>query len=287
MKFSSFLFSNKKMNLPPNLQLGQVIITKPNLFIRDAIYNGDRVMVKEYNLQKMTNNEIDRLKYEMKILSIINSRYLVHHCGFFKNNSKAYVVLEYLPGNTLSEYMKSFVSHEEYIDEETICRAIYNLATALKYLHEEREDGRLLHRDINPNTIMISIGGEFVLSDLSCAKYSDDILQTITNDPSYRAPEMISGKYDYKIDIWSLGCVIYEMCTLKSLFTTNNIISYTNGITPLPKINRIPLIYSQDLNDIIQKCLEINPNDRYSSDDILHTDYIQQYVAYRINFIFR
>lgn len=127
---------------------------------------------------------------------------------------------------------------------------------------------------------MLTSDGEFVLGDLGLTKFSNSVLTTLTNDPSYRAPEMlIDDNYTYKVDIWGIGCVLYEMCSLKPLFNNFDTLTMSqSGKIDKNKIERIPWKYSNDLWKIIKKCLKIDVNKRCDTDYILHTEYIENYI---------
>lgn len=130
---------------------------------------------------------------------------------------------------------------------------------------------------------MLTSDGEFVLGDLGLTKFSNSMLSTLTNDPSYRAPEMFkdnNNNYTYKVDIWSIGCILYEMCSLKPLFNNFDTLqmSRSKSINDNNKIERIPWRYSNDLWNIIKKCLILDVNKRCDVDYILQTEYVKNYI---------
>lgn len=86
---------------------------------------------------------------------------------------------------------------------------------ALEHIHALR----ILHRDLKTQNIFIGNGGVIKVGDFGIAKVlagTGDMATTVTGTPYYMAPEICRNQpYTYKSDIWSLGCVLYELCTLR------------------------------------------------------------------------
>lgn len=105
------------MNLE-GLELGKIISCEANLNVREGRYKNDNVMIKEYNISEMSLEEKKRLRNELTILEIINSRYLVHHYANLMLENKLLIVLEYFPGKTLREYINLFQSRNRHFNEK-------------------------------------------------------------------------------------------------------------------------------------------------------------------------
>lgn len=179
-----------------------------------------------------------------------------------------------------------------------------DLITGLKYLHDgimnkSNDLHTFIHRNISPDTIMVTFGGEFVLGDFELMKtvieensnnYSKRYVDDDDNNPCYSAPEIFTEKYDSKVDLWSLGCVIYEMCTTDCLFTNNEMMQINeknyNYILE-NKFGKIPLEYSNDLKKIIINLLKFNPNERWNCKQILESKYITDFIKEGIIVIIR
>lgn len=102
--------------------------------------------------------------------------------------------------------------------EEIILNWFVQLCFAVKYIH----DKKILHRDLKLSNIFISSNGDIKLGDFGIAKVlnnTEEFAKTIVGTPYYLSPEICLKKpYNYKSDIWSLGCVLYEMMNLKHAF---------------------------------------------------------------------
>lgn len=177
-----------------------------------------------------------------------------------------------------------------------------NLCSGLQYLHTERineetnEKYRIIHRDLRPENISISLGGEFIVGDLGLIKSSKNIGnfrvdQTIvdikkeSDENCYIAPEQMTSNYDTKVDMWSLGCIIYEMCSLNCPFSENKLTKLCLNPGSL-NLNMLEG-YSEELNDIVLNHLIVfDSNKRYSSEELLNTEYLQKYIKESILYIF-
>jgi NIMA (never in mitosis gene a)-related kinase len=106
------------------------------------------------------------------------------------------------------------------IPEKEIWICIIQMAKALSTLHEKK----IFHRDIKSANVFLNRNGNPKLGDLNVSKVAKKgLLYTQTGTPYYASPEVWKDQpYDSKSDIWSLGCVIYEMTTLKPPFRASD-----------------------------------------------------------------
>jgi NIMA (never in mitosis gene a)-related kinase 1/4/5 len=123
------------------------------------------------------------------------------------------------------------------------------MVSALKSLHEHN----ILHRDIKSANIFISKDSKSIkLGDLNVSKLlKKGLVHTQTGTPYYASPEVWRDEpYDFKSDLWSLGCVIYEMASLKPPFRALNMEGlYKKVVRGI--YERIPAAYSQELSNMI------------------------------------
>ncbi|XP_062394493.1 serine/threonine-protein kinase Nek11-like [Sardina pilchardus] len=137
---------------------------------------------------------------------------------------------------------------------------------------------RILHRDLKAKNIFLKKNivkiGDFGVSCLLMG--SCDLATTFTGTPYYMSPEALSHQgYDAKSDIWSLGCVLYEMCCLAHAFEGHNFLSVVmkivEGETPC-----LPERYSTELNTLLQRMLVKDPVSRTSAAEALRSTYIEE-----------
>jgi len=177
-----------------------------------------------------------------------------------------YIVMEYIKGETLKDYIKSKGS----LDEKETIRISRQIAEALKHAHLNK----IVHRDIKPHNILMTSEGIVKVADFGIARASTS--STINNTSNvigsvhYFSPEQARGGYvDEKSDIYSLGIVMYEMITGSVPFDADNHITVAmkqiqeKPIPPKERSNK--KMISQELEDIIMKCLEKNQGYRFQN----------------------
>jgi hypothetical protein len=155
------------------------------------------------------------------------------------------------------------------------------LTLAIGHLHEQR----ILHRDLKTQNVFLTQDGNIKLGDFGIAKVMENsfqMCQTQIGSPYFLSPEICEGrKYNAKTDVWSLGCVLFELCTLRHAFCAQDmgglLMSITNG-----NYGSIPPTYSRELKQLIGRLLTKDPNSRPSIREVLSTPLLRSRVkAYR------
>jgi serine/threonine protein kinase len=128
------------------------------------------------------------------------------------------ILMEYVPGSSLDAILQKFGA----LDEQVIRTYTRQLLEALNYCH----GNRIIHRDIKGKNILVDTHGTLKLADFGSAKQFVEAKAAPSLNynytPLWTAPEVLIGDYTYKIDIWSLGCVIIEMATAKQPWDEEN-----------------------------------------------------------------
>ncbi len=182
-----------------------------------------------------------------------------------KEDGINYIVMELLQGFTLKDY----IDKEGVLSNDTTIKLALQIASALEAAHK----AKIIHRDIKPQNIVLSQNmKEAKVTDFGIAKMTSSA--TITNFGStlgsvhYFSPEHAKGGYtDEKSDIYSLGVVMYEMCTGKLPFNADTAVSVAiKQIQEEPKAPKeVNPRVSDELNSIILKAMQKNTADRYAS----------------------
>lgn len=144
----------------------------------------------------------------------------------------------------------------------------------LKTLHRMN----IFHRDIKSANILLTKNNEEIkLADLNVSKISKSgLASTQTGTPYYASPEVWSDlPYNGKCDIWSMGCVLYEMAAFRPPFMAHDIHSLKKKIA-VGVYDRIPFHYSEDLENLIRLCLTVNTKERPSAEGLLHIHLIRK-----------
>jgi len=157
--------------------------------------------------------------------------------------------------------------------EADVWRHFEQIADALAYMHERR----VMHRDIKPANVFISDGGGggtvMKLGDLGLGRYfssKTDVTHSTVGTPYYMSPECIQGGgYDFKSDIWSLGCLLYELATLRSPFYSDGLNFYMLGKRIMARQFEPLGDVSPPMVDLVDRMLLINPAERPSAGEVL------------------
>ncbi len=227
-------------------------------------------------LKKYTNTEAqERFLTEAKILADIHHPNIVeiHNIGYV-NQQVPFIEMEYVDGQSI----KTMLSQTQRIPLPVALSIAYFLCQALHYAHIKdytlygKVYRGLIHRDIKPDNIFITKDGIVKLMDFGIARPSEVSLHTvgakIMGTLVYLSPEQLNGSnLDHRSDIFSLGTVLYEMISGKRAFpqkTLSEIVQKkTKGVyIPISEVN-VPV--PKDLSRIIDKCMALDPADRYNN----------------------
>ena len=233
--------------------------------------------MKRFNLHS-PKNEIESALNEIRLLYSLNHPNIIGYKDAFYD-SPSYtlnIVMEYADGGDLSKLIENNKKKHLNFQEKVIWEWIFQLLNGLLYLHTNH----IMHRDLKSANIFLMKNGLLKIGDLNVSKLSkNNYARTKTGTPYYLAPEVWEDKpYDYKCDIWSLGCIIYELCTLSPPFRGKNFKELFNYVKngyykPIPKY------YSNDLSEIIGMMLKTHPNDRISAKELLDCNIIKNKIS--------
>ncbi len=221
---------------------------------------------------------VEKFKQESLSAASLNHPNIVNIYDTGMENDIYYIVMEYIKGETLKDY----ITKNGKLKEEEIIKISMQVAEALKHAHLNK----IIHRDIKPHNIMITDEGIVKVADFGIAKAASSV--TINNASNvmgsvhYFSPEQARGGYvDEKSDIYSLGVVMYEMATGVVPFDSDNHISVAMKHikepvqSPTQRFNDI--IISKGLEAIILKCMEKHQSYRYQKvSDLLKDLYLLQ-----------
>lgn len=198
------------------------------------------------------------LKREVALCQELSHPNIVRIHDLAPRARKPYLTMEYVDGITLEQYL----GHKDKLSVKEMLSLARPILSAISYAHSKG----VVHRDIKPQNIMINRSGVVKVMDFGIAQVLKDTYtkltgKYLTGTPQYMSPEHISGRPpDVRSDVYSLGCLFYELLDGKPPFWTGEIIYQQLNISPLP-VKGVP----DRMNKIIMKCLEKEPTDRYQS----------------------
>ena len=224
--------------------------------------------LKKVKFLKLKEKEKLNALNEIRILSSINNQNVISYkeAFFDEKDSTLNIIMEYADKGDLFQLISEYKKKKEHFEENEIWDALIQLLNGLKALHELN----ILHRDLKSANVFLFSNGLAKLGDLNVSKVTRKGLgYTQTGTPYYASPEVWKNQpYDNKSDVWSLGCVIYEMCKLIPPFQAKSMDELykkiVRGFYP-----QIPSRYSDDLKEIIKLMIQTEVGARPSCDELL------------------
>ncbi|CAJ1065133.1 serine/threonine-protein kinase Nek3 isoform X1 [Xyrichtys novacula] len=225
----------------------------------------EKYVVKEIQLPK-NQSKVDKSRSEAVLLSRMKHPNIVAFREAFEADDLLWIVMEYCSGGDLLQRIQRQKTAQFCVDE--IMKWFAQMCSAAQHIH----DKRVLHRDLKSKNIFLTDNGTIKLGDFGSAcilNSSKAYAHTYVGTPYYVAPEIWENKpYNNKSDVWSLGCVLYELCTLRHPFQAPSwkslILKVCRGAyPPLPK--HLPY----ELQYLMKQMFKTNPKDRPSLHTIL------------------
>nr|XP_007998434.2 serine/threonine-protein kinase Nek1 isoform X5 [Chlorocebus sabaeus] len=233
--------------------------------------DGRQYVIKEINISRMSSKEREESRREVAVLANMKHPNIVQYRESFEENGSLYIVMDYCEGGDLFKRINA--QKGVLFQEDQILDWFVQICLALKHVH----DRKILHRDIKSQNIFLTKDGTVQLGDFGIARVLNstvELARTCIGTPYYLSPEICENKpYNNKSDIWALGCVLYELCTLKHAFEAgsmkNLVLKIISGSFP-----PVSLHYSYDLRSLVSQLFKRNPRDRPSVNSILEKGFI-------------
>ena len=237
---------------------------------------------KKIKLKDESKEELEKVENEIKNLSTINSEYVFNYVKCFMKNGNFNVLMEYYEDINLRQLINKYKNEKEFIKQKNVYYLTNYICLGIKAIH----DKRIIHGNLSPENIYLTKDKKIKIGNFSLFKqlnnYNDYLESNNINYNNYFAPEIIKEEtISNKVDIWSLGCIIYELCTLEYCFENENIVCLYNKIINEKHLKINLKIYENELQEIIDSCLNKDPKDRPNIDQIY--DIINKYCENKKN----
>lgn len=213
-------------------------------------------------------NFVSRFEEEAAGVAQLRSPNIVQVYDFSNDGDTYYMVMEFVPGESLEEHLKRLEQAKRQMSIEDVIKYTINICDALEYAHTRG----MIHRDIKPANIMLSVEGQAILMDFGIAKIVGGKQHTATGvvvgTALYMAPEIIKGEpADKRVDIYSLGVTLFETLTGQPPFQADSamtiLMMHVND--PVPDLKAINQDVPYELVEIVKKALAKDKNDRFQS----------------------
>ncbi|NWR67100.1 NEK4 kinase, partial [Bucorvus abyssinicus] len=234
-------------------------------------------VIKKLNLKNASSRERKAAEQEAQLLSQLKHPNIVTYRESWQGeDGLLYIVMGFCEGGDLYHKLKE--QKGKLLPENQVVEWFVQIAMALQYLHEKH----ILHRDLKTQNVFLTRTNIIKVGDLGIARVLEnqyDMASTLIGTPYYMSPELFSNRpYNYKSDVWALGCCVYEMATLKHAFNAKDMNSLVYRIIE-GKLPSMPKDYSPQLVEIIRTMLSKKPEERPSVKSILRQPYIKHQIS--------
>jgi len=222
----------------------------------------------------MSKKEISDSLNEIRFLASIRHKNIVGFLeAFLENNeTELCIIMEYCGCGDLAQKVERYKRRKTYIDEDVIWRYLIQSLKALAHLHEKG----ICHRDLKTANSFLAEDGAIKIGDMNVSKRlkgGKGQLQTQIGTPYYMSPEIWNNRpYNESSDMWSLGCMMYELCALHPPFVADSFPALKRAVTA-GRYSPVPRKFTDALSKVIAVMLKLNPSQRPSAQALLdHPD---------------
>ncbi|OHT11129.1 CAMK family protein kinase [Tritrichomonas foetus] len=229
----------------------------------------EQFAIKEIDIE--SKDALNHTLKEIENMKKLQHPYIVRYHKSFQENNKLYILMEYIDGGDLASFITD--RKNRFLTEDVILKIFIQITVALRYIHEHK----IVHRDLKPQNIFMTRVGVVKVGDFGVSRAletTNELMETKVGTPYYLSPEIWNNEpYNSQTDIWSLGCILYELCALKKPFKASNINQlivaiFNGGYEPLTTR------YTEDLRKLVNAMLEQDPKVRPTAADILAIPFI-------------
>ncbi|XP_066551047.1 serine/threonine-protein kinase Nek9 isoform X2 [Amia ocellicauda] len=256
----------EKLHYIPIRILGRGAFGEATLYRRTE--DNSLVVWKEVDLNCLSDKEQRDVMNEINILSILQHNNIIAYYNHFLDKNTLLIELEYCNGGNLYDRINQ--QKGKLFTEEVVIWYLYQITSAVAHIHK----AGILHRDIKTLNIFLTKTNLIKLGDYGLAKKLDSqysMAETCVGTPYYMSPELCQGvKYNFKSDIWAMGCVIFEVLTLTRTFDATNPLNLCVKIVQGNWTMQVDSnVYTPELIKMVYECLDQDPEKRPTADQIL------------------
>ncbi|RMG89512.1 MAG: hypothetical protein D6706_21230 [Chloroflexi bacterium] len=211
---------------------------------------------------------IERFRQEATAVAQLRHPNIVQVYDFDISDDIYYMVMEYIPGQTLAQRLKELNAAHLRLPLNESLHILITICDAIDYAHQRR----MIHRDIKPANVILNLLGEPILTDFGIAKIIGGNIQTMSGaaigTAPYMSPEQVRGQpVDYRSDIYALGIMLYELISGEPPFTGDSTyeIMMKHVNEPVPDISKVETNTPPSIVSIIETALAKSPDNRFQS----------------------
>lgn len=233
---------------------------------------------RSVNYESISNKLIKQARKEWPLLKKVEHASVAQIIEVIDDESAKTVhyIMEYYPNGDLGAYIRKRAQEQDHVPEQLVWLIMTQLIEGLAYLHNPHKRnaqgiGAIVHRHLSPANVLLSEDNEVRISDFKVIRDESDSSyiadESYMKRQSYRSPETLANEPENETgDIWSLGCIIYELCTFQAPFVATDVSSMLmlQQMDHTDDISKLPAIYSDDLRSVLGSMLVANKKRRNS-----------------------
>lgn len=232
-------------------------------------------VLKRVRLARQSERQRAASYLEMALASSLRHAHVIHFKeAWVEKGHTICMVLSYCEGGDLAALLQRRANAKRHFSEAQIKKWIAQTLLGVEYIH----GAGVLHRDLKSSNLFITADGDLQIGDFGLAKVLTSTQQSsrsLVGTPNYMCPEHFYHKaYGTKGDVWSLGCIYYEMAALRPAFSAFNMAGLVAKIKKA-SVSPLPTAYQSGMSDLIIKgMLRKHPENRLSSTELLSHEYM-------------
>jgi serine/threonine protein kinase len=245
----------------------------------------ENLFVVKRILAHMSDNEqfVQMFLDEARVTALLVHANIVRVVDFGKIGTNYFLAMDYVEGKDAKLILRKLFERRKMLPREFAVYIAMEAAKGLDHAHRKSTNAgelmNIVHRDVSPSNVLVSYAGEVKVADFGIVQASS-VVETTTKGTlkgkiEYMSPEQAMGEtLDRRSDLFSLGVVLWEMLTGRRAFKTDNEVKTLDRVRNVD-IERVSVVNPSvpaRLSDIVARCMEKNPDDRYQDGRELHAD---------------
>lgn len=223
-----------------------------------------QAVCKVVDLSKTDDDDAGAFK-EATLLASLHHPYIVRYRDSFCTDGIVCLIMDFCDAGELAKQIRRTRRKHEKLPEKLVLRWFTQAMLALKYVH----DKHIVHRDLKPGNLFLTKRGSIQLGDFGIATSSTSDSTIKNGTPYYISREVWEGEpFTTSSDVWSMGCILFEICALQVPFPGNSAPEIAKRICQ-GSMPSFPDCYSDFLRKLCLQLLERNPENRPSAGDVL------------------
>ena len=231
--------------------------------------DGREYVLKEIPLGQLSVAEQRSALSEVLIMRKLDHPHIVKYYNSFVAAKTLYIVMEYAGGGSVHDLVRHYRGKQQHISEATVWRIFWELCSAVSYLHSRN----VTHRDLSSGNILLDKQRHVRVVDLgvSCVLGTKGaLMHSRVGTPLFLPPEVVKKRpYDSKCDTWGVGCVVYNLLSLRPPFSGDNLIELAQNIAGRKPPQPIPKHYTQSIASLVARLLTKDPAHRPTIDEAI------------------